>query len=144
MKSTGIRRKVDDLGRIVIPASMRRSLGIAEGDVLEVAVDGDTVILAKPVDRCVFCGQDEAPLEPFRGRTLCRGCVLAVGDLASQFPGRREHGASADPATGPPRPAAEPPVRHLAPAADPVRDERAAGFRDERREGHDPASTTAW
>ncbi len=169
MKSTGIRRKVDDLGRVVIPAGIRRSLGIHEGDSLEVAVDGEHVILAKPTDRCVFCGSEDGPLESFRGRVICRPCVGSLRALDEHL-----HRAAAtvapDPAPAPapapaPEPAAAPatetaptreaPVRHLAAAPAPeeradaaadlrVADERVAGVRDERREPYDPASTTAW
>lgn len=80
MKSTGIRRKVDDLGRVVIPAGIRRSLGIREGDQVEVHVDGDHVILAKPVDRCVFCQADE-DLQAYREKVVCRSCVASVSVL---------------------------------------------------------------
>lgn len=80
MKSTGIRRKVDDLGRIVIPAGVRKTLGIREGDAMDVSVDGDKVILAKPQDRCVFCGTDE-DLQEFRSKAMCRACVASVGVL---------------------------------------------------------------
>lgn len=81
MRSTGIRRKVDDLGRVVIPAGVRRSLGIREGDELEVSVEGEQVILAKPTEHCVFCGSDDGPLEAFRSRRVCRPCVASVGVL---------------------------------------------------------------
>ncbi len=77
---TGIRRKVDDLGRVVIPAGIRRTLGIREGDALEVHVEGEQVILAKPSDQCVFCGREE-DLSQFRKRALCRSCVAGVGVL---------------------------------------------------------------
>lgn len=80
MKSTGITRKVDDLGRIVIPAGVRRNLGIREGDQVEVHVDGEQVILTKPVNSCVFC-QNEEDLQPYRDKVVCRGCVASVGVL---------------------------------------------------------------
>lgn len=77
---TGIRRKVDDLGRIVIPAPIRRTLGIREGDAVEVHVDGEQIILSKPTDQCVFCrGEDD--LRAFRGRPVCASCVTAIGVL---------------------------------------------------------------
>lgn len=78
--NTGIRRKVDDLGRVVIPAGIRRSLSIREGDAVEVHVEGDRVILAKPTDHCVFC-RDEEGLQTFREKAVCRRCVAAVGVL---------------------------------------------------------------
>ncbi len=92
MDRTGIRRKVDDLGRIVIPSTIRRTLGITEGDELEVHVDGDRVVLAQPADRCTFC-DGEQHLESFRGKPVCWSCMAAVramdreraGDSASPF-----------------------------------------------------------
>jgi len=81
MKSSGIRRKVDDLGRIVIPAGIRKSLSIREGDAVDVWVDGERVVLAKPADRCVFCGSEEPPLHAFREKLVCRPCVASVGVL---------------------------------------------------------------
>lgn len=59
MKSTGIVRKVDELGRIVLPAELRRTLNIAEKDPLEIYVDGSCVILQKFEERCVFCESTE-------------------------------------------------------------------------------------
>lgn len=54
MKSTGIVRKVDELGRIVLPIEMRRTLDIAEKDTLEIYVEGDSIILRKFQAACVF------------------------------------------------------------------------------------------
>ena len=56
MKSTGIVRKVDELGRIVLPIEMRRTLGIGEKDSLEIFIDGETVVLKKYSPACIFCG----------------------------------------------------------------------------------------
>lgn len=81
MKSTGIRRKIDDLGRVVIPAGIRKSLSIREGDAVDVWVDGDRVVLAKPADRCVFCGTEEPPLHDHRDKRVCRPCVASVSVL---------------------------------------------------------------
>ena len=55
MKSTGIVRKVDELGRIVLPIEMRRTLDIGEKDALEIYVEGSSVILKKYKPSCVFC-----------------------------------------------------------------------------------------
>ena len=57
MKSTGIVRKVDELGRIVLPIEMRRTLDIAERDPLEIYVEGDGIVLKKVQSACVFCGK---------------------------------------------------------------------------------------
>ena len=92
MEPTGIRRKVDDLGRVVIPSTIRRALAIGEGDELEVHLDGDHIVLARPADRCTFCG-GEQHLEVFREKPVCWSCMAAVramdreraGDSASPF-----------------------------------------------------------
>lgn len=76
--NTGIRRKVDDLGRIVIPAGIRRSLGIREGDAVEVHVEGERIVLSRPTDQCVFC-RSEDDLRSFRNRSVCASCVAAIG-----------------------------------------------------------------
>ena len=55
MKSTGIVRRVDELGRIVLPIEMRRTLDIAEKDALEIYVDGNHIILKKYEPACIFC-----------------------------------------------------------------------------------------
>ena len=55
MKSTGIVRKVDELGRIVLPIELRRTLGIEEKDRIEIFVDGESIILRKYQQACIFC-----------------------------------------------------------------------------------------
>lgn len=74
MKSTGVVRKIDELGRIVLPSELRRVFGIREGDELEISVDGDQVILQKRQDVCVFCSA-EAPAIEFKGRRICQPCA---------------------------------------------------------------------
>ncbi len=66
-------RKVDDLGRIVLPVELRRLHGIQTGDALEISVDGDAIVLRKLVAGCVFCGVTEG-LGTFRDRSICRTC----------------------------------------------------------------------
>ncbi len=105
---TGIRRKVDDLGRVVIPAGIRRSLNIREGDAMEVHVDGEQVILSKPTDQCVFCGSEQG-LRPFRGKNVCRACIAAVGVLDEPAPGPRP-GPAPEGASDAARDHAEPPA----------------------------------
>lgn len=73
MKSTGIVRKVDELGRIVIPIELRRTLDIAEKDSLEIYVDGEKIVLAKHEDSCVFCGKTRN-LSQHKGKYLCDAC----------------------------------------------------------------------
>lgn len=74
MRSIGIVRKVDELGRIVIPVELRRTMGIAEKDPLEIHVNGDAIILQKYRPRCVFCGGVDEVGE-FKGRNVCRRCI---------------------------------------------------------------------
>lgn len=77
MKSTGIVRKVDELGRIVLPIEMRRTLDIAEKDTLEVYVDGENIILRKYQDACVFC-DSVRDLVNYKGRCVCPECIAAL------------------------------------------------------------------
>ncbi len=77
MKSTGIVRKVDELGRIVLPIEMRRTLDIAERDSLEIYVDGDSIILKKYQAACVFCGNAK-DIVGFEGRNLCPDCIARI------------------------------------------------------------------
>lgn len=69
MKSTGIVRKVDELGRIVLPSELRKSLGIEVKDSLEIYTSGDSVILKKYLPACVFCGEAN-DIITFKGLSL--------------------------------------------------------------------------
>ena len=74
MKATGIVRKVDDLGRIVLPIELRRSLGIDIKDPIEIYVDEDTIILRKHDPACVFCGGTKN-IVSYRGKNICSDCA---------------------------------------------------------------------
>ena len=74
MKSTGIVRKVDELGRIVIPIEMRRTLGVDSHDPIEMSVDGESIILRKYAPGCVFCGNPKEIID-FQGKRICRDCI---------------------------------------------------------------------
>ena len=80
MKSTGVVRKIDELGRIVLPSEIRRVFGIREGDELDISVDGERVILQKRQDICLFCGA-ENPSVTYRERRVCENCAGEVGKL---------------------------------------------------------------
>lgn len=82
MKSTGIVRKVDELGRVVLPIELRRTLGIDEKDALEIYVDEEKIILKKYEPACVFCG-NAANVQVFRGKNVCLDCATAMGEAAS-------------------------------------------------------------
>lgn len=77
MKSTGIVRKVDELGRVVIPIELRRTLGIDVKDALEIYVDTGNIILRKYEPACTFCGSSEDILT-YKGKTLCRSCLKDI------------------------------------------------------------------
>ncbi|GBF11416.1 AbrB/MazE/SpoVT family DNA-binding domain-containing protein [Tepidibacillus infernus] len=74
LKSTGIVRKVDELGRVVIPIELRRTLGISEKDALEIYVDGERIILKKYEPACIFCGNAENVFH-FKNKIVCSECL---------------------------------------------------------------------
>ncbi len=74
MKSTGILRSVDELGRIVLPKSMRQNLEISERDQLEIYTEGDRIILRKHQPSCVFCEGSENVVI-FNGKRVCAACL---------------------------------------------------------------------
>lgn len=80
MKSTGIVRKVDELGRIVLPIELRRTLDIAERDELEIYLDDDKVILKKYEPSCIFCGSS-CGLVSYRGRNVCMECIENMSNI---------------------------------------------------------------
>ena len=78
--TTGIIRHLDELGRIVIPIEIRKRFGLIEKDPLEISVHGETIVLSKLFETCVFCGADDGLVE-FRGRSVCSSCL---SDLATR------------------------------------------------------------
>lgn len=81
MKATGIVRKVDELGRIVLPIELRRTLDIAEKDPLEIYVDGTAIVLKKYQPSCIFCGESKKVVE-FKDKNICQKCLRELrGDL---------------------------------------------------------------
>jgi transcriptional pleiotropic regulator of transition state genes len=74
MNSIGMTRRIDALGRIVVPAELRRILEIREGDLLEIRVEDGHVVLAKVEKLCVFCGSSQA-LQPLHEKLVCGECV---------------------------------------------------------------------
>jgi len=80
MKSTGIVRKVDELGRVVIPIELRRTLNIGEKDALEIFVEGDTIILQKYEPACIFCGEAKN-VKMINGKRICPECIKEIGEM---------------------------------------------------------------
>ena len=77
MKSTGIVRPVDNLGRVVLPIELRHNLHIDKNASLEIYVDGDSIVLKKYQPNCYFCGS-EASLVTFKDKTVCASCIAEL------------------------------------------------------------------
>ena len=73
MKNTGIIRKLDELGRIVIPIEIRNQFNLLEKDQLEIYVKDNTIILKKYEENCIICGNTKN-LEQFKGKLICSKC----------------------------------------------------------------------
>lgn len=80
MKSTGITRPVDPLGRVVLPVELRRSLGIKTDDLLEVFVEGEYIMLRKNDPKCIFCGSGEDVVS-VKDKNVCRKCLEEMKTL---------------------------------------------------------------
>ena len=74
MKATGIVRRVDELGRIVLPIELRRTLDIAEKDTLEIYVEGSAIVLRKYRPSCIFCDSTRDVFQ-FNGKNICAKCL---------------------------------------------------------------------
>ena len=77
MKSTGIVRKIDDLGRIVLPIEQRRILEIGDRDSLEIFIEDNMLILKKYQPACIFCGNAKDVIT-FKGRNICPICIKEI------------------------------------------------------------------
>lgn len=77
MKSTGIVRKVDELGRIVIPIELRRTLGIDVKDALEIYVEDEKIILKKYLPACIFCDSAD-DVHVIKGKNICAQCLSEI------------------------------------------------------------------
>ena len=80
MKSTGIVRKVDELGRIVLPIELRRTMNIEVKDAFEIYVDGDQIVLKKYEPSCIFCGNAKDIIH-YKGKNVCSACAHELGLL---------------------------------------------------------------
>ena len=77
MKATGFIKEIDDLGRIVIPKSVRKAIGVNAGDSLQLFLEDGAVVLKKLSTECVFCGSD-ASLREFGGKHVCADCIAKL------------------------------------------------------------------
>ena len=81
MKATGIIRRVDELGRVVIPIELRNKFEITEKDPMEIFVDGSSIILKKYEPNCIFCGASKK-LVDFQGKLICEKCAKSISKLS--------------------------------------------------------------
>lgn len=82
MKSTGIVRRVDELGRVVIPIEIRNQFKIAEKDPIEIYVDGSNIVLKKHEDTCIFCSSTKG-LSEYKGKLVCDKCAEQISKKSS-------------------------------------------------------------
>lgn len=83
MKSTGIVRRVDELGRVVIPIEIRNKFDIKEKDPIEIYVDGSSIVLKKYEPNCVFCGNSKNLIE-YNDKLICSKCAKKIADLEAK------------------------------------------------------------
>lgn len=83
MKSTGVVRRVDDLGRIVLPIELRRNFNINDKDSLEIYVENDTIVLKKYEPACIFCGEVNNVIN-FHGKNVCPKCINDLQQMLSK------------------------------------------------------------
>lgn len=80
MKSTGIVRKVDALGRVVLPIELRRVLEIEEKDSIEIYVDANSIVLKKYNPTCIFCNSQEDVVD-FKEKKVCKNCLKEISKI---------------------------------------------------------------
>lgn len=83
IKSTGIVRKMDELGRVVIPMELRNQFKIVEKDPIEIFVDGSSIILRKYEPNCIFCGNTKNLYE-FKDKLICNKCAEKINGLQNK------------------------------------------------------------
>ncbi len=83
MKSIGIVRKVDELGRVVLPVELRRIFDIEEKDSLEIYTENDCIVLRKYNPSCIFCGETDNIVQ-FSGKNICAECVKNIKKLTNE------------------------------------------------------------
>ena len=83
MKSTGIVRRIDDLGRVVLPIELRRTLDLEVRDPVEMFIEGDAIVLRKYDAACLFCGATRELLS-YRGKQICRSCLRRLREETNE------------------------------------------------------------
>ena len=77
MKTTGIVRNIDELGRVVVPKEFRKQLGIANTDPVEISLEEDRIVIKKYLPVCHFCGSSNN-IEMFKGKNICALCIADI------------------------------------------------------------------
>lgn len=77
MKNTGVCKTIDDLGRIVLPKEIRKSLGFDIRSSVELYVEDDRLIIKKAKESCIFCGSSD-DLTEFKGKNVCQKCINTI------------------------------------------------------------------
>ncbi|MBR6736257.1 MAG: AbrB/MazE/SpoVT family DNA-binding domain-containing protein [Oscillospiraceae bacterium] len=80
MKTTGIVRKIDDLGRIVIPIELRKTLGLSVRDDIEIIAEEDRIVLKRYSPACMICGSAEN-VKSYMDKKVCANCIEELGKL---------------------------------------------------------------
>ena len=84
MKATGIIRRIDELGRVVIPIEIRNQFNIVEKDPIEIYVDGSLIVLKKYEENCIFCNNTKDLVE-FNGKLVCKNCVEKLNSFHKEI-----------------------------------------------------------
>ncbi len=79
MKTPGVIRKMDDLGRIVIPFEMRKAMELDKGDMVEMYLQEDSLVMRKFTISCIFCGETQG-LRTYEGKKICTKCIQIIKD----------------------------------------------------------------
>ncbi len=80
MESKGIIRRIDELGRIVIPKEMRNKLDLQCGTALEIHLEGEAIVMKRDMTSCIFCGSEECVTD-YKGKSICSVCLKEVKGL---------------------------------------------------------------
>ena len=83
MKATGIIRRVDELGRVVIPIEIRNKFDIVEKDPIEIFVEGSSIVLKKCISSCIFCGNSKNLIE-YKDTLICNKCQKKISELSTE------------------------------------------------------------
>ncbi|MBE6884725.1 MAG: AbrB/MazE/SpoVT family DNA-binding domain-containing protein [Ruminococcaceae bacterium] len=77
MKSTGVVRRMDELGRVVLPKELRKTMDIQDRDALEIYVNGNEIILKKYQPCCIFCNRAD-DVHVIKGKNICGECIKEI------------------------------------------------------------------